>query len=554
MRGHTEENSNFMAIVRVRAETDKTLNHHLENAHPKARYLSPLIQNELLEICASQIRDKIVENCNTAPCFSLLADETTDTAVMEQLAIAVRYIKQEANGYSLREDFLGFVHAKSLKGQDLAQLLLESLQTWGIEIQRMRGQGYDGAANMSGRHNGVQAVIASQIPGAVYVHCQAHCLNLALVHASKEAIAKNIMSTVQEIAFAFKYSAKRMLALRESLDANQDVLRERKKLVELCETRWAARALALTTFRKAFAIIVEALTDLEEDGDSKARQLRCSILKFDFIVGLVSLEALLLYSVPLSDILQRADLCLIQAADEAETLLNILNNMREDVRWNELYQEACDLAATFDIPPTAPRVAGRQMLRMNVPAPDSNTYWKRNLYLPFLDHLINEITVRVLNPKPRMLAQYLLPRQLHQLNSGMEAVVFQSFNNETADHIKDLRATEIQRWRAKWEGYEQHEKPGGLLQTLDVTDQHLYPNIFMALSTLVTMPVSTASVERSFSSLRRIKTWLRSTMTEDRLTSLALLHVHRDHEVDVVKAVNAFAAKKPRNLELVFKP
>ncbi len=42
-------------------------------------------------------------------------------------------------------------------------------------------------------------------------------------------------------------------------------------------------------------------------------------------------------------------------------------------------------------------------------------------------------------------------------------------------------------------------------------------------------------------------------MTEDRLTSLALLHVHRDHEVDVVKAVNAFAAKKPRNVELVFR-
>ena len=188
--------------------------------------------------------------------------------------------------------------------------------------------------------------------------------------------------------------------------------------------------------------------------------------------------------------------------------------MREHVRWNELCQEACDLAATFDILPTAPRVAGRQMLGMDVPAPDSSLYWKRNLYLPFLDHLINEITVRVLNPKARMLAQYLLPRQLHQLDSGMEAVVFQSFNNGTADHTKDLRATEVQRWRpgwwAKWEGHEQHQKSAGLLQTLAVTGKHQYPHIFMSLSTLVTMPVSIhiASVERSFSSLRRIKTWL----------------------------------------------
>jgi len=46
----------------------------------------------------------------------------------------------------------------------------------------MRAQGYDGAANMSGIHKGVQARVRERIPTAQYVHCKAHVLNLASVH------------------------------------------------------------------------------------------------------------------------------------------------------------------------------------------------------------------------------------------------------------------------------------------------------------------------------------------------------------------------------------
>jgi hypothetical protein len=45
----------------------------------------------------------------------------------------------------------------------------------------MRAQGYDGAASMSRIHRGVQARIRERIPTALYVHCNAHVLNLAIV-------------------------------------------------------------------------------------------------------------------------------------------------------------------------------------------------------------------------------------------------------------------------------------------------------------------------------------------------------------------------------------
>jgi hypothetical protein len=46
-----------------------------------------------------------------------------------------------------------------------------------------------------------------------------------------------------------------------------------------------------------------------------------------------------------------------------------------------------------------------------------------------------------------------------------------------------------------------------------------------------TMPVTSATAERSFSVLRRLKTYVRTTMNNDRLSSLALMHIHRDFSV-----------------------
>ena len=52
------------------------------------------------------------------------------------------------------------------------------------------------------------------------------------------------------------------------------------------------------------------------------------------------------------------------------------------------------------------------------------------------------------------------------------------------------------------------QKPQTLLETLNVTNQDLYPNIYAIFIVLITMPVSLASSERSFSAMRRVKTVL----------------------------------------------
>lgn len=54
---------------------------------------------------------------------------------------------------------------------------------------------------------------------------------------------------------------------------------------------------------------------------------------------------------------------------------------------------------------------------------------------------------------------------------------------------------------------------------------HYYPNIKQILLLLLALPVGSCSCESSFSALRRLKTWNRSTMTESRLRGLAMLHI-----------------------------
>ena len=77
-----------------------------------------------------------------------------------------------------------------------------------------------------------------------------------------------------------------------------------------------------------------------------------------------------------------------------------------------------------------------------------------------------------------------------------------------------------------------------------------FPGIYVAVKTLLTYPVSTCVAERSCSSMKRLKTPLRNTMSEDRLSSLSVLHIHKHKELDVNEVISEFARRKNRRLAL----
>ena len=82
--------------------------------------------------------------------------------------------------------------------------------------------------------------------------------------------------------------------------------------------------------------------------------------------------------------------------------------------------------------------------------------------------------------------------------------------------------------------------------------QTFFPELLKVLKILATMPVTSCEAEQSFS-LKRLKTYLRSTMGEDRLNSLAVLNIHRGvcntvMEEDIEKLVNKFSEGQGRRM------
>ncbi|KAH9361913.1 hypothetical protein HPB48_003678 [Haemaphysalis longicornis] len=75
----SKNDGNFRALLLFKMRCgDDTLKEHVLAAPGNATYLSPQIQNEILGACAKLVQENIVTRVNTAKCFALLADETTD--------------------------------------------------------------------------------------------------------------------------------------------------------------------------------------------------------------------------------------------------------------------------------------------------------------------------------------------------------------------------------------------------------------------------------------------------------------------------------------------
>lgn len=79
------------------------------------------------------------------------------------------------------------------------------------------------------------------------------------------------------------------------------------------------------------------------------------------------------------------------------------------------------------------------------------------------------------------------------------------------------------------------------------------PNLTVSLRILITMPVTVASAERSFSKLKLIKNFLRSTMSQERLSNLAMISIEGDilENMDTHNIIKDFASRKARKVDFV---
>ncbi len=195
-RGHDESSTssnrgNFLELVHLLAEYDSVLRMHLEctqitqsqKKKPQVTLLSNRTQNDLIRSLGTQVRNVILKEIKEAKIFSILLDETTDVSHSEQVSFVVRFV----HDMQIKERFIQVCQVKSTTGQDLEEVVMALLSENGLNAENIRGQGYDGAANMSASYKGLQARLQRQNEKALFVHCHAHCLNLVLVETAKSS-------------------------------------------------------------------------------------------------------------------------------------------------------------------------------------------------------------------------------------------------------------------------------------------------------------------------------------------------------------------------------
>lgn len=192
-----------------------------------------------------------------------------------------------------------------------------------------------------------------------------------------------------------------------------------------------------------------------------------------------------------------------------------------------------------------PRIVGRQLNRSNIPASDICTYYKINVFIPFLEHTVQQLIERFTKHRKVVSALSCVLPSNFAANSEIEEAICM-YSSVLPERNTSVVKAELDVWKTVMKSTS--TTPKSALECLDKCDQKLYPNIYSLLQILATIPVSTATPERTFSSLRRLKNYLRNTTSENRLNGLALMNIHYGAEIDVDEVVDIF---KQKNRKLV---
>ena len=110
----------------------------------------------------------------------------------------------------------------------------DELKCLGLDIDDVRGQGYDNGSNMKGKHQGVQKKLLDINPRAFYTSCASHGLNLTLCDiANTSGKTRDFFGIIQRIYTIFANSTKRWQVFKDNVKG--------WTVKSLSTTRWESR-------------------------------------------------------------------------------------------------------------------------------------------------------------------------------------------------------------------------------------------------------------------------------------------------------------------------
>ncbi|CAI6357460.1 unnamed protein product [Macrosiphum euphorbiae] len=275
------------------------------------------------------------------------------------------------------------------------------------------------------------------------------------------------------------------------------------------------QAIILNDFEELFEQVIESLNFISEWKDvetsSHASNLCSAILEGGFIISMLIVAKCFSVGLPLSKHLQRVSIDLGEAIQLAEDTIKELEDFRKnaDSIFQDIFENAVSLGNKFGITISIPRTTKRQANRVNVETDSIEVYYRIAIFIPYIETFIEQLKVRFTSHKA-ILVNF---NSLISLNTDENHFLSltETYMEDLSSSSKTVLLSEYNLWQRRLRNLETSNYRNAM-EALSVCNPEIYPNIFKLLTIFATLPVSTAQNERSFSSLKKIKTYLRNSV------------------------------------------
>jgi hypothetical protein len=518
-RGHDESmksdnKGNYIEYLSSLSEFDTLLANHLQSS-TVFRGTSPAIQNDLIFAISKEMISNIKSEIERALFVAIVIDETSDCSNQNQLSTVFRYVDNSGN---VQERFIGFYNMSADKTAAALFHHVDSVVTEYNVGNKLIAQTYDGAAVMAGSTNGLKTKVQEKYPQALFVHCYSHVLNLVLQQTTYSISQCRIFfKTLSGLATFFSSSPKRSEKLKKFMT---------KKLPKVAPTRWNFTSRLVNTVKEYKEQIIGFFEDIirddcEDNWDADTVvQAQGYLYFFRQFLNIFLLEVysrLFTHTDTLYNILQTKILDIAYCLQEINKLKNTVLEFRRNgfsSIWNSI--ETDNSSYNVAEPPLKRRKGD-----------DELTF--RQLFYSILDRMFMEINDRF--------SDYGKLNFTHLLDSKNFLIYKDNFPNETLhillqsynNHFDQVRLKNELSAIYSAEICDFSNKPiHEILTTIYQTQLcEIIPEVFKLATLIVTIPATSASVERTFSALKRIKSYCRSTQTQERLSGLALMSIEK---------------------------